>query len=128
MANKNAAANGVKTRFTAGSGDTAARRAGRKGGKKTAENAAAFHAMRDACRDALTAKRADLLAEVLYLEAANGNMKAFELLRDTAGERPTQIVSQNVKAEVDAISDVDLRLLRNVANRLKKAEKEKATV
>lgn len=122
MANKNAAVNGVKTRFTAGSGNTAAKKAGRKGGRKTAENAAAYHAMRDACRNAVTPEKAELLAQVLYLEAVNGNMRAFELLRDTSGERP----SQNVKAEVEVeqISEADLSLLRKVEARLRKMERE----
>ena len=51
-------------------------------------------------------------------KAREGDLKAYEILRDTAGQMPTKEVS--IAAEV--ITDADKKLLEKVAERIKKEE------
>lgn len=58
----------------------------------------------------------ELLALQMITEAHKGNTKAFELVRDTIGEKPTDKTEN--KTEVN-ISDEDKKLLNNLYERLK---------
>ena len=54
---------------------------------------------------------ADVLAVKLFEEAKGGNMKAWELLRDTSGQKPAEkVVVSNIDPEV--ISEVE-RMVNN---------------
>lgn len=55
---------------------------------------------------------AEALTAKLFAEAMKGNVKAFEVLRDTAGQKPVEKVmvadvDPNVIAEVEAIVNAD---------------------
>lgn len=55
------------------------------------------------------------LADVL-IEMARSNPRAWEILRDTIGEKPTDTLA--VDANVDVMTDADRRLLQRVDKRL----------
>ena len=46
-------------------------------------------------------------------QAARGNTKAYEFLRDTAGEKPTE----KIAAEVETITPEDRRQIERILNR-----------
>ena len=116
MANKEAGKNGIATRFKAGSAE--AIEASRKGYIARTENQQYFKALQQACRAKVTAENAQLLAEMLLREALDGNLKALELLRDTAGEKPVTRHAAEVNMEMETLTDDDRRLLSKVYARL----------
>ena len=52
------------------------------------------------------------------LEAMKGNSKAYEVLRDTAGEKPTD----KIDANITGLTAEDKELLKNVENRISSQE------
>ena len=75
-----------------------AREKGRRGGKKSAEARRAKKALREDLIDLLQVRSKSLegkehtqqecIAASLVKEARNGNVRAFEVIRDTIGEKP----------------------------------------
>ena len=96
-----------------------ARMYGRMGGKKSGEVRRQRKALRE-CLDLLLSEsvgaegedktRADVIAAALVQKASQGDVKAFEVIRDTVGEKPVDRVAV---AEVDpsAIADVERMVL-----------------
>ena len=96
-----------------------ARTYGRMGGKKSGEVRRQRKALRE-CLDLLLAEkvengedgetRADVISAALIRKAMDGDVKAFEVIRDTVGEKPMDRVAV---AEVDpsAIADVERMVL-----------------
>lgn len=56
----------------------------------------------------------DLMVLKMAEEALHGNVKAFTAVRDSAGDKPVD--TSEIKAEV--VTDTDMELVRNVAERL----------
>lgn len=54
----------------------------------------------------------------LIQEALGGNIKAFEVIRDTIGEKPTDKIDNNISGKI-GISDEDKQMLAAIQNRLK---------
>lgn len=65
-------------------------------------------------RDNPDATLYDLINLVAVGRAAGGNMKAYELVRDTFGDKPVD----RVQAEVDVTTDADRALLERISKRL----------
>jgi len=65
-------------------------------------------------RDNPNATIYDLIQLVAVGRAVGGNMKAYELIRDTHGDKPVD----RVQAEVDVTTDADRALLANISKRL----------
>jgi hypothetical protein len=60
----------------------------------------------------------DLLQLVAVGRAVGGNMKAYELIRDTYGDMPVK----QIEVSENITTDADRELLRDIAERLKNAE------
>ena len=56
----------------------------------------------------------DLMVAKMIEESLHGNVKAFTAVRDSAGDKPVD--TSEIKAEV--VTDTDMELVRNVAERL----------
>jgi hypothetical protein len=61
-----------------------------------------------------------VMSAAAFNKARNGDLKALEIVRDTAGQMPTKEV--NLSAEV--ITDADKALLETVSKRLQKEIKD----
>lgn len=72
-----------------------AREYGRKGGIASGKARAMRKTFKEAINDQLDKATLDKMIKALIKEANNGNTKAFEILRDTVGEKP--IDRQEVK-------------------------------
>lgn len=86
MANKNAGKNGIATRFNGNERRSAASEAGKKSGEIRGNGAVAL--FRAACKEVVTYDRAVGFVKAMAERADAGDPKAFELLRDTMGEKP----------------------------------------
>ena len=95
MANANAGKNGIRTRFN---GNTAAK-AGKKGAVKANTVRKEYKSFRECFSSEMTPEMRQQLFDMLVKRAMAGNLKAFEILRDTLGEKP---VDHIVMSEVDA--------------------------
>ena len=82
-----------------------ARQAGRKGGKKSAESRERRKTLRDELLDLLSVQTADgsktqeVISLSLIEQARKGNVRAFEIIRDTIGEKPVEKVEQMIDME-----------------------------
>ena len=56
----------------------------------------------------------DMITAAALYQAAKGNVKAMEFLRDTVGEKP----SEKIDASVTALTDEDKQMLENIQSRL----------
>lgn len=91
MANPRAGENGKATRFRTGKeqAKTAA-----KGGKKSGETRRQYASFQECFRDCMDDEtRAELYA-MLCGRAKRGSLKAFEILRDTMGEKPKERIEE----------------------------------
>lgn len=98
-----------------------AREKGRNGGRKSAEIRAARKTLRDELLNLLTVtvktktgceqSAQELMSDALIKQAIKGNTKAFEIIRDTIGEKPIENVT---------IMTADYSALDNAFNTLKK--------
>ena len=89
-----------------------ARENGRKGGiasgearrkKKLLKECIDYLLEEDVEENGKTMSGAEVLAVKLFEEARNGNVKAFEVLRDTAGQKPAEkVVVSNIDPDVIA--------------------------
>lgn len=107
--------------FTSDQSREAAKRNGSKGGKKTAANKKARKTFREGLLMVLNEKYTDkdgntsegttqeaIIAGIIR-RAMNGDAKAFELIRDTIGEKPAQevMISPSFDALDDAFAALD---------------------
>ena len=70
-------------------------------------------------RDNPNATLYDLIQMVAIGRAVGGNMKAYELIRDTHGDKPIE----RVELTENVTTDADREMLRNIAERLQDGEK-----
>jgi len=70
-------------------------------------------------RDNPDATLYDLIQLVAVGRAVGGNMKAYELIRDTHGDKPIE----RVELTENVTTDADREMLRNIAERLQDGEK-----
>lgn len=84
---------GIATRF---SGERAAE-CGRKGGKATGEIKRMLKTFRELDADSTTNEERQEMLNALKLKAKRGNIKAFEIYRDTVGLKPTENVEVSGK-------------------------------
>lgn len=98
-----------------------AREYGRKGGKKKAENARKRKALKEELEILLEAIAEDgktyqeSISISLIKEAQKGNTKAYEVIRDTIGQKPKENV--NISGEVNnPFSGMSTEELRKIAN------------
>ena len=105
--------------FTRAQSREAAKRNGSKGGKKTAENKKARKTFREGLLLVLNEKYKDkdgntseettqeaIIAGIVR-RAMNGDAKAFELIRDTIGEKPVEKIA-NVTPKAETIASVEV--------------------
>lgn len=102
-----------------------ARENGKKGGKKSVESRRNKKMLRD-CLDILLERKiidesgnkvtgAEALAVQLFEKALSGDLKAFELVRDTAGQKPVDKVM---------VSEVDPNVIDEVERLVSETESE----
>lgn len=72
-----------------------AQRIGKKGGEASGKARAIKKTFKEAFEDDLTDDKIKALIDAMYKEAKRGNTKAFEIIRDTMGQKP--IERQEVK-------------------------------
>jgi len=70
-----------------------ARKCGAKGGKASGESRRASASLTESLKKQLTPELMDDITLVLIKRAKQGNLKAFELLRDQMGEKPTEKIA-----------------------------------
>ena len=86
-----------------------------KGGRISGEVRRARRKLRDDLEYLLAQARdgktnQEMIAEAIIAKALIGDVRAFETIRDTAGEKPTDNVS--LSGEVGTLTDADRELLR----------------
>lgn len=97
-----------------------AREKGKKGGKKSGEVRAQRKTLRDELLALLATKSEDKTMQEkisfsLIQEALNGNVKAFETIRDTIGEKPQDKL--NISGELNnPFSEMTTEELRKILN------------
>lgn len=91
MANPNPNPSG---RFTSGK---VAKINGSKGGKKSAASKKAYKTFQECFKAEMDSDKRKELFDMLYGRARHGNLKAFELLRDTLGEKPVDRIEADVE-------------------------------
>ena len=93
----------IATQFKSGK---KARESGRKGGKKSGEAKREKKRLRELLELALATKdsngntAAERIVAALLREAQGGNVKAFETIRDTIGQKPKDEVAQDVTMRI----------------------------
>ncbi|HIQ91013.1 MAG TPA: hypothetical protein IAB27_05265 [Candidatus Coprosoma intestinipullorum] len=76
-----------------------ARKYGRKGGIASGKARAMRKTFREAINDNLDDKTLEAMIKAMIKETKKGNTRAFELLRDTVGEKPIEQI-QNINPPV----------------------------
>ena len=94
-----------------------AQRRGSLGGKKSGEARREKKALREHLEALLLSKKGDMTtAEALTLALVEkglaGDVKAFEVIRDTIGEKPVEKQQQEVAAQVDLAMNVSPAITR----------------
>lgn len=89
------------------------RERGSKGGKKSAEVRRAKATLTEALKEKCTPEVLDQLTDMLVKRAKQGNLKAFELLRDQIGEKPSEKITIN---QVDSTKVSEIEELINGIN------------
>ena len=76
--------------------------------------------LKDEAIDGSNITNDELLALQMLKEANKGNTKAFEIVRDTIGQRPVdkQEVDSNITGSIE-MNDEDRELLKNISTRIK---------
>jgi len=81
---------------------------GRKGGLKKAENERRRKTLKEELLLLLENKDYQKKISLALLEQAKkGNTKAFEVIRDTIGEKPKEVFDANVKTEIKVFLEDD---------------------
>lgn len=94
-----------------------AKRRGASGGKKSGETRRQKKALREHLEALLLSKKGNMTtAEALTLALVEkglaGDVKAFEVIRDTIGEKPVEKQQQEVAAQVDLAMNVSPAITR----------------
>lgn len=100
MANRNPS---PSTRFRTGKEQESI---ARKGGKASAKKRKEYASFRECFNENMDDDKRQELFDMLYKRARQGNLKAFEILRDTMGEKPVEAVSVS-KVDQSAIDAVE---------------------
>lgn len=108
--NPNSRANLVQNR---GLSREEADRLSSKGGKKSGEVRRANATLTEALKSKCTPEVLDQLTDMLVKRAKQGNLKAFELLRDQIGEKPSEKITIN---QVDSTKVSEIEELINGIN------------
>ncbi len=95
-----------------------------RGAKKSHENRKRRETLKETLLLLLATNNAQQHITTALLEKAmSGDVKAFETIRDTIGEKQKEVVQQEIKAEVKASVNVDLS--DRIANLMDSAKKNK---
>lgn len=89
-----------------------AKKRGSAGGKKSVEVRKEKKMLKDLLEEALlknteTGNRYINITSALIKEAEKGNVKAYETIRDTLGQKPKEIIDANVNTEIKVTLDDD---------------------
>lgn len=82
-----------------------AKKNGSKGGKKSAEVRREQKTFKELAKSHLTDEQKIMLLDRLYDKALEGDVKAFEVLRDTLGEKPKEEVAVTTNTLTVSIED-----------------------
>lgn len=75
--------------------------------KKSAEVRRANASLTEAMKEAVTPEVAEQLVDIILKRAKQGNLKAFELVRDQLGEKPVEKVEQTSTNVVIDFGDIE---------------------
>ncbi len=94
-----------------------AREIGKKGGKKSAEVKKQKKLLKDLLQEALETKTesgnlAIDITNALIVKAKNGDVKAYEVIRDTLGQKPTENVNVNNSQTNKVLNSISKQLQR----------------
>lgn len=79
----------------------------RRANKKSQEAKKDYKSFKECFNDMMTPEMRKKLFDTMYRKAQAGNIKAFEVMRDTMGEKPVEKVEQmNANIEID-FSDIE---------------------
>lgn len=93
------------------------RKAGSKGGKASVESRRASASLTESLKRQLTPDLMDDITLMLIRRAKQGNLKAYELLRDQMGEKPTE------KIAVSTVNEESLDRLQEAIKKRQSNEK-----
>lgn len=86
-----------------------AREIGKLGGQATKAKMAARRTLREELLALLSSNGAqERMSLALYEKACNGDTKAFEVIRDTIGEKPKEVQDVNMNANVNVMPSVKI--------------------
>ena len=119
MAHNNNIQNLIPHQFTSDQDRVKAAEAGRKGGKALGENNAKRKLFKETIIEMLKTQMDDgntmqdnIVAAALR-KALKGDMKAFEVIRDTAGEKPTEeksvVITAPVESRIEVVQELTKR-------------------
>lgn len=91
-----------------------------KGGKASVEARRKKKALKELLEEALemettTGNKYVDITRALIEQAANGNVKAFEVIRDTMGQKPVDRIDQNINANVNSYKELSVEELKKLA-------------
>lgn len=78
-----------------------------KGARKGVEVRQANASLTEAMKEAVTPEVAEQLVDIIIKRAKQGNLKAFELVRDQLGEKPVEKVEQTSTNIVIDFGDIE---------------------
>lgn len=104
-----------------------ARENGAKGGKRTQARKKQMKALRQELEELLAAKTTDrhgkkvtvqrAMSARLIDQAMHGSVRAFEVIRDTIGQRPVDEVNMNAALDVGGLNDLRAELRERMAEK-----------
>jgi len=91
-----------------------------KGGKASVEARREKKLLRELLDEALSKKTETGnkyvdITKSLIEQAAQGNVKAFEVIRDTLGQKPVDRIDQNINANVNSYKELSVEELKKLA-------------
>ncbi|SDC69914.1 hypothetical protein SAMN04487864_11542 [Succiniclasticum ruminis] len=95
-----------------------ARESGRKGGKKSGQSRALKKTLTESLKELCTPEEINEMNRRLLMMAKHGNLKAYELIRDGLGEKPTD--------KVEITGNINIADTLKAARERARAAKEKA--
>lgn len=77
-------------------------------GKKGAEAKKQYKSFQECFKDMMTNEQREDLFNTIYRKARAGNVKAFEVLRDTMGEKPIEkvMVAEVEQSTIDEVDEI----------------------
>lgn len=87
----------------------------REYGKKSAQAKKEYKSFQECFKDMITEEQRKKLFETMYRKAQAGNIKAFEVLRDTMGEKPVEkvMLAEVEQSVIDEVQDAIERARNN---------------